>query len=323
VVFDRSDGSMQLSDMRGKMVAVVFFQSWCPICNGWSPEFLQQMTKAFGDDPSVALVAMKVDGGTPAEAKAYLTAHGADVSKWIVASDTGGTYYQRVNGSNSLWGYALIDDQGRLMERGSAGSYYPESTGKRYALADPAKKTNAMSSESTITIDSDTPAELLPIVKAAQAGRLLAGIRALKSYEHGKLKDPALKLKAVLVDALSGRAEKASAEVKSDDAETRYRAYHTLQAFSTLSDLPAGQSAKKTLASLRTDKAFMADMAKQAQAESAFWAMIAKGIRLEVQQRKVQLPSALKQFADSFAGTAYAQRALNEAQTISSGSLVQ
>jgi thiol-disulfide isomerase/thioredoxin len=323
VVFDRADGSMQLSDLRGKMVVVVFFQSWCPICNSWSPEFLQQMAKAFGDDPSVALVAIKVDGGTPAEAKAYLKAHKADLSKWIVASDTGGTYYQRVNGTNSLWGYALIDDQGRLMERGRAGSFYDEATGKRFALADSAKKTKAVSSESTITIDSDTPAELLPIFKAAQAGKLVAAVRALKNYDHGKLKDPALKLKAVLVDALSARAEKASEDVKSEDAETRYQAYHTLLAFSTLSDLPAGQSAKKRLDSLRSDKAFMADMAKQAQAESAFWGMIAKSIRLEVEQRKTQLPPALKQFADAFAGTAYAERALNEAETISSGTLAQ
>jgi peroxiredoxin len=323
VVFDRSDGSVQLSDLRGKMVVVVFFQSWCPICNGWSPEFLKQMAKAFGDDSSVALLAIKVDGGTPTEAKAYLKAHGADLSKWIVASDTGGTYYQRVNGTNSLWGYAVIDDHGRLMERGRAGSFYDEAKGKRYALADPAKKTNAISPESTITIDSDTPAELLPIAKAAQAGKLVAAIRALHVYDHGKLKDPALKLKAALVDALSGRAEKVSGDIKSDDAETRYRAYQDLLAFNTLSDLPAGQSAKKTLASLRTDKAFMADMARQAQAESAFWAMVARSIRLEIPQRQTQLPPALKQFADAFAGTAYAERALNEAETISSGQLAQ
>ena len=323
VVFDRSDGSMRLSDLRGKMVVVVFFQSWCPICNGWSPELLRQLAKAFGDDPSIALVAIKADGGTPADAKAYLKAHGADLSKWIVASDTGGTYYQRVNGTNALWGYALIDDQGRLLERGHAGSFYDEPAGKRFALADPTKKAKAISSASKIAVDSDTPAELLPIVKAAQAGKLVAAIRALKTYDHGKLKDPALKLKSILDDSLSSRAEKAANDVKSEDAETRYQAYQTLQALSTFNDLPAGQSAKKSLASLRTDKALMADMTKQAQAESTFWAMIAKSIRLEIEPRKMQLPLAMKQFADAFAGTAYAERALSEAEMISSGSLAQ
>lgn len=323
VAFDRADGSMQLADLRGKMVVIVFFQSWCPICNGWSPEFLRQMAKVFGDDPSVTLLAMKVDGGTPTEGKAYLKAHGADLSKWIVARDTGGTYYQRVNGTNSLWGYALIDAQGGLMERGRAGSFYVESTGKRFALADSTKKTKGINSESTLTIDADTPADLLPIVKAAQAGKLVAAIRALKSYDHGKLKDSAVKLKAALDDALSGRVEKSSNDIKSEQAETRYRAYQTLQGLGTLSDLQAGQVAKKTLTSLRTDKAFMADMAEQAHAESAFWALIAKSIRLEADQRKTQLPSALRQFAEAFAGTAYAERALREAEIILTGSLAQ
>jgi cytochrome oxidase Cu insertion factor (SCO1/SenC/PrrC family) len=323
VVFDRTDGSMQLSDLRGKMVVVVFFQSWCPTCNGWSPELLRQMAKAFGEDPSVVLLAMKVDGGTPTEAKAYLKGHGADLSKWIVASDTGGTYYQRVNGTNALWGYALIDDQGALIERGRAGSFYDEAKGKRFVLADPAKKPKAISGVSSLTVDSDTPDELLPIVKTAQAGKIVAAIRALRSYDHGKLKDPAVKLKATLNDALSARAEKASNDIKSEQAEIRYRAYATLQALSALSDLPVGQVAKKSLTSIRADKSFMADMTKQAQAESAFWAMISKSIRLEVEQRKTQLPTALKHFAEAFPGTAYAERAMGEAETISSGELVQ
>src|SRR5689334_14347454 len=54
-----ADSAVQLADLKGKMVVMVFFQSCCPICNGWAPDFYEQMTKTYGDDRSVALIAMK------------------------------------------------------------------------------------------------------------------------------------------------------------------------------------------------------------------------------------------------------------------------
>jgi thiol-disulfide isomerase/thioredoxin len=321
VVFDRSDGAVQLSDLRGKMAVVVFFQSWCPVCNGWSPELLQQMDKAFGDDPAVAMIAIKVDGGTPAEAKAYLRSKKADLSKWIVASDTGGVYYQRVSGTDKLWGYELVDGDGRLMERGDAGSFYPEATGKRFALADPKLKQKAHDAGTIFPADQSVPAELKPAAHAAEAGHFALALRALKSWEHGKTKDAAEKLTATLLDNLAARVTKASADLQSDNLEARYDGFHVLLSMSALSETPAGQSAKAALATLKTDKALLTDLGNEQRAEAAFWGMISRSMRLEIQQRKVQLPNAMKQFADAFTGTSYADRALNEAQTIAMGQL--
>jgi len=322
VVFDRSDGAVQLSDLRGKMAVVVFFQSWCPICNTWSPELLAQMDKAFGDDPAVALIAIKVDGGTPAEAKAYLRSKKANLSKWIVASDTGGLYYQRVSGTDKLWGYALIDRDGRLVERGDAGSFYPEPTGKRFALADPKLKQKAHPAP-IFAADQDIPAELKPAAHAAEMGHLALALRALKSWEHGKTKDAAQKMRTTVLDNLAARVTNASANLQSDDPEIRYDAFHILVAMSALSDTPAGQSAAAALKSLKTDKTLAADLGNDQRAEAAFWGMLSRSTRLEIQQRKAQLPIAMQQFAAAFTGTSYAERALNEAETIAAGQLAE
>lgn len=322
VVFDRSDGAVQLSDLRGKMAVVVFFQSWCPICNTWSPEMLAQMDKVFGDDPAVVLIAIKVDGGTPGEAKAYLRSKKADLSKWIVASDTGGLYYQRVSGTDKLWGYALIDRDGRLVERGNAGSFYPEPAGKRFVLADPKLKEKAHPAP-IFAADQDIPAELKPAAHAAEMGHFALALRALKSWEHGKTKDAAEKMRTTLLDNLATRVTKASTNLQSDDPEIRYDAYHILVAMSALSDTPAGQSAAATLKSLKTDKTLATDLGNDQRAEAAFWGMLSRSTRLEIQQRKAQLPTAMQQFAAAFTGTSYAERALTEAQTIANGQLAE
>lgn len=51
-----------LDALEGKSVLVLFYQSWCPICNKWSGELFSQLTKQYGDDPKVVLVAIKTDG---------------------------------------------------------------------------------------------------------------------------------------------------------------------------------------------------------------------------------------------------------------------
>ena len=320
VVFDQADLPVQLTDLRGKMVVVVFFQSWCPICNGWSPDMLQQVTQVFGDDPAVALVAIKVDGGTPAEAKEYLRSKKADLTKWTVASDTGGVYYQRVAGTNALWGYALIDGDGRLVGRGDAGGFYPGAT-KKYVLADAGLKKKAPNAAAIFPAEATTPLELKPIAQAAEMGHYALALRALKTWDHGKTKEPSEKMRDALLAALAARVEKATADFKSDDIEARYDGYRVLRSMSVLSDTPAGKSAKEALASLKTDKTLAKDMATQERAESAFWQMIIRSEHMEIEQRKTQLPDAMKQFAGAFTGTMYADRAMAEAQTIAKGTL--
>ena len=321
VIFDRGDAPIQLMDLRGKMVVLMFFQSWCPVCNGWSPELIQQMQQTFGDDPAVALVAIKVDGGTPGEAKAYLRSKQADLSKWIVASDTGGLYYQRVSGTDALWGYALVGADGRLIERGHAGSFMSAAGGRQFVLADADLKKKDPDAAPIVAVDESMPPELKAIARVSNSGHLAIALRALKSLEHGKLKESAEKMQTTLLDALTARVDKAAAALKSDDAEARYDGYRMLSAYAQLSNIPAGQAAKTALASLKTDKALAKELANDQRAESAFWSMLARAQRLEPPQRQANMPAALQNFANAYTGTSYSQRALAEAQTIATGKL--
>ena len=322
VVFDRGDAPIQLADLRGKTVVIMFFQSWCPICNGWSPDLIGQMQSAFGGDATVALVAIKVDGGTPGEAKGYLREHKADLSKWIVASDNGGLYYQRVSGTDRLWGYALVDGEGRLVERGHAGSFWPQPSGaKKFVLADPDLKHKAPHGADPLPVDESTPAGLRPAALAANSGHWALALRALKSWDHGKTKDAAEAMRAALLDAVGKQVEKAAADLKSDDPQTRFEAFRTLSACSQLAEPSVAQPAKAALGELKTDKSLAKELADEQRAQSTYWALLARSQRLDLHQRQAQLPGALQQFATTFDGTAYAQRARDEAHTIELGQL--
>jgi hypothetical protein len=88
-----------------------------------------------------------------------------------------------------------------------------------------------------------------------------------------------------------------------------------------MSDVPAGKAAKDALAALKTDKELARELNDEQRAQSAYWTMLARSMRLELQQRQARLPGALEQFATAFSGTSYADRALAEAHTISTGVL--
>jgi cytochrome oxidase Cu insertion factor (SCO1/SenC/PrrC family) len=315
VTFDAQDPPVQLADLRGKMVIVLFFQSWCPICNGWSPELLKQMTDAHGDDRSVALVALYTDGSA-AEGKQYLKGKGADLSKWIVAADVGGTYYQRVSGGNALYGYAIIDPDGRLADKGKAGSYFNRPGGKAFVLADKGVRTkHGGSAQPILPAAADYGPELAPVVRVVEAGNFRMGFKGVKLFaDKPKTKDAAGKLRDDLTAALSTRVTAWTAALTGSDPVAKYEAYRNLRAVSAMSDVEPGKAAKAALATVKADK----ELAKEEKAESAYWAMFAKAMQFDLDQRRTQLSPALKQFAAAHKGTVYAERAAAEAETIAS-----
>lgn len=317
VVFDaKNDVPVQLSDLRGKMTVIVFFQSWCPKCNVWSPEMFQQITKAFGDDRSVALVAMKTDGGI-LEAKAYLKEKNrADLTKWIVCADPNAAYYQRVTGSDKLFGYAIIGPDGRLAATGQAGSYFGGEGAKQFVLADPKLKTkHAPDAAPILPADADYAADLAPVVRVAEMGNFRMAMQGAKIFAgRAKTKEAAAKLQTDLLATLSKRVETWTKQLQETDPAAKYEAYRGLRAVSTMTDVEPGKTAKAALAAVKADK----ELPKEEKAEAAFWAMINKASRMALAQRQAQLPPALKQFAAAYKGTVYAERALAEAETIGS-----
>jgi hypothetical protein len=272
------------------------------------------MTDTYGSDRSVALVALYTDG--PAvEGKKYLKEHGADLSKWIVAADTGGTYYQRVSGANALYGFMVVDPDGRLADKGKAGMFFDRGGGaKSYSLADKGvKQRHGGKAEPILPADADYGPDLAPVVRLAEMGNFRLALQGAKLYAgRPKTKEAATKLRDDLTAALAKRVTAWTEALKGGDPAAKYEAYRGLRAASLLSDVEPGKAAKAALAAAKADK----DLPKEERAEGAYWAMMAKAARLNLEQRRAQLAPAMKQFATAHKGTVYAERAAAEAETI-------
>lgn len=159
VTFDKDDPSIKMSDLKGKVVIVVFFQSWCPKCNKWSGEKFKKVEEAFANDRSVVLVALKTDGGGVSAAKSYLKDR-VNLDNWIVGADNDAEYYIDVNGKDDLYRYALVNGKGELVEKGSFG-----------AGSLPSKKfSTGFYTKTFFAADAKYPNKLSKIVKAAELG---------------------------------------------------------------------------------------------------------------------------------------------------------
>lgn len=269
------------------------------------------MTEAFGDDRSVALVAMKVDGAI-GDAKAYLKDKDripdAALGKWIVTADPSGAYYQRITGSDKLWGYAIVDAEGRVADTGYCGM----KSGDKFSLANTSKKDSAGGGTPVLPADAGYLADLGPVVRFAELGKYGIALQGVRAFSKGKTKDGATKLKEDLGASLAKRVEAWSAALTGSDVVAKYDAYRGLKSVSTLTELEAAKAAKAALAKVKADK----DLTKEEKAEAAYWQLIGKGNKLDVAGRRSQLPAALKQFAAAYPGTATAERALAEAEAL-------
>jgi hypothetical protein len=97
ITWETGKESPTLEGMRGKSVLVLFFQSWCGICNGWSPGLFEQLGKAYGSDPQVVLIALKTDGGSLSDAREYMKSR-TDPDLWLVGVDESAAYYRQASG---------------------------------------------------------------------------------------------------------------------------------------------------------------------------------------------------------------------------------
>lgn len=134
VTFPKGEEPVTIAGLRGKVGVVLFFQSWCPICNGWAPGLIKQLEQQYAGQPGYVLIGIKTDGGTPEEAKAFLSGKGADPERWVVASDLEADYYQQIIAEAPLWGYAVVAPDGSRVEAGQAGRYFVSDGPKRFVL---------------------------------------------------------------------------------------------------------------------------------------------------------------------------------------------
>lgn len=131
VVFKKSDPQLTLSDCRDRAVVILFFQSWCPICNKWAPEAIKSLQESeMAKNPSVLFVAVKTDGGNLDQAEAFFKGKGGDPNRWIIGIDPGAAMLKAINGKDGLWEMAVIGQDQKIKTLTSALSSLskPDST---------------------------------------------------------------------------------------------------------------------------------------------------------------------------------------------------
>ena len=131
--------SPSLNNMKGKSVLVLFFQDWCGICNGWSPNLFKQVDAAYATDPKVIIVALKTDGGSVSDARKYIES-GTSAKNWIIGVDEGAEYYKKVLGHDKLFYYAWVKPDGTVGKSDHSGSDHTKGSEKIFVMANDKSK---------------------------------------------------------------------------------------------------------------------------------------------------------------------------------------
>lgn len=310
VQFDRSGPSLSMAQLKGKAVLVVFFQSWCGICNGWAPRLLKQVEEAHGAKRSLVLVAIKTDGGGPSEARDYLKSKDADLSLWWVGSDENAAYYKQINPKNDLWGYVLIDASGDIVERGKAGTFWSSGPNKdKYVLAAPDLLKGCGDLETVLPADKEYPTELAGIVRLAEAGcigkalALCASPGRLSQETAVALKD--LKQDILLVADTRMRSRMDVLKNSGNEAATRFETYKELDAM--VRECPSAAAAREAnavLAQTRADPLIQ----KEKMAETAYLLTLQKLQKAHARD-KPRLLREMEMVSKRHAGTRYGKLA--------------
>lgn len=296
--FAKGDPRLSMSGLRGKAVLILFGQSWCPICNGWTPDLFAQLEKAWADDPGVVLLLVKTDGDA-ASGRAYITAHGGDVARWFVAGDADAAWTRQVMGKDELWQYAIIDPSGAIAERGKAGMFMGGEKAKRFVLAssDVLRKA-AAAAQRLLPADLAVPEALRRAARLAEAGCFPEAIAASASAPPADQKS----FKAAVLAGAGTRVEQLSAQL-TGDGPGRMPAYLALRDLaSALKGSDVAKGAADALRGVAKDPVITRELA----AEKAWNGALAKIQAMPVSKREAALAQARADFAKTYADTWFA-----------------
>lgn len=310
VTFAKGEEPVTIAGLRGKVAVVLFFQSWCPICNGWAPDLIKQLEQQYAGQPGYVLIGIKTDGGTQEEAKAFLAGKGADPERWVVASDAEEAYYQRIIAEAPLWGYAVVAPDGSRIEADKAGQYYGGAGAKRFVL--PSKRADfdkayADSTGTVLPAGKEYAKELAHAVLLAESGRIASAIAAARNV--GGLPGKALEddLLAIATTRLT------DLETKARDAADpqRYVAFMSLRDLTTqLRGLPPAKAAQKAVGEIAKDKA----IAREQKAENAWRGLLATVEKQPKDKRIEAMKASIPGFIKAYEGTHFARIASESAQ---------
>ena len=294
-----------LEGMRGKSVLVVFFQSWCGICNGWSPEFFDQMGKAYGDDPLVTLVAIKTDGGGLDDAMKYLEGK-TDADNWIVGADEGAAYYRQATGDDKLYMYMWVKPDGSVGKIDKAGMYFTQKNTKMkdFVIASEREaKEFRKGAKPLMATEPPLDDALKPAINLAEQGLFLGALAEVaKQGSNADLEDDVAVFKKQIADRLESSVERYAAAIDDDENEDRYLAYLALTKI--VDDFGAsapGQASKKAVAE-HSSAAWLSD---EKAAEKDYQSIMRRAERADDERSRERIAKALAKLGEEYPETMY------------------
>lgn len=297
--------------MAGKSILVIFFQDWCPICNGWSRELFRQITEAYGDDPRVALVAVKTDGGSLNNAVDYLKER-TDVSKWLVALDENSIYYNQAVGLDELYRYIWINPAGIIAESDKAGRSVAGSEPKIVWLAAPNNQKKMQEGAAPLIADSTSFAdELQPAIWFAEHGLFLSALKeAATLSSKPELKDDLTKLRAVIAEHLDSTITQLTSAVEDATNEYRYLDYLSLcKIAKDFEKAPQGVAAKNATTKVVNE----AWLQEEEKAFGEYKSIMRRAGRADDERAQKRVKGALEKLAEKYPNTTYGRIAASSA----------
>jgi peroxiredoxin len=311
VTFAKNEEPASLENLRGKIVIVLFYQSWCPICNRWAPTLVKQMQEQYGDQSQYVLIGLKTDGGSPEDAKAFLTGKGADDASWIFASDNEQVYYASVIKDTPLWGYAVISPDGELTDKGKAGSAYTGRETQEFVLPSRRKdfdKQFATAKKSFLPEGKSYSSDVKTAIKMVEQGRFLSALNGAR--KAGGI--PGKELEGDIVALLTERVNRYEQQARDAASQERYAAFMTLRTMSAqMKGIAPGKAAQKVVSELSKDKAIQ----REQKAEQAWISLTAAVEKQPPEKRQAALVASAPAFIKAFEGTHFSRIAEQSTRT--------
>jgi len=289
--------AVRLQDLRGKTVVLLVYATWCPKCNQWSGEFFQQLKQAVTDKP-VVVVAINADK-SPQGVEQYLKQRGFFAPNIVHGYDP--AVSQRLGLQSELFQYLLIGPDGKLVERGFAGTYRPSGETKSWALPEQLANSPNLGQFTVLKAEmSETVKQLLWPMELGQFNEALLG-----KLRHGLKPQEQKELYEAMDRYLDAQLEQFRQSAQGD-------VLSRLEAFDKANQLAAvfktheqAREARKLIAEWTKDKDFQRELAARRAYESSLQAVAAKPAKRE---------SALLAVARRFEGTYYGKKAEEEAK---------
>ncbi len=245
--------AVTLEGLRGKTVVLIDYATWCPICNKWSGEFCKQLKESIQGKPVVVLAVNNDE--KLGNLKSYLEAREFFAPNIIHGYDP---KVAKRNGLPDLWGYMIIDPEGKIAETGHAGGFFGGDAEKVFAL--PKKLREECKLGEFVVIDAKMPDAVQKALWPMELGLATgADIRKFKGEQSKQIE-------AALAKCGEKELEKIHKLVDEGDVESQLAAYDRAAALGVqLKGTGSAKEAKKVILTLEADSNFKREcLAKKA-----------------------------------------------------------